>query len=334
MAIMNDNTVDGGFRAVGRRAAPAFVFSLLLCLPCQAKNVIISIQPDSEKFIETFNSLKVELSGDFEVKPFFISRKNSPDDILKLLRREQPKCLVLMDNTAIAMYRKIQSTGSDGAFIIPSVATMGIMIGDAIKGLKNACGISYEVPVVTSVVNLRSILASPVNRVGIIHRPYLTGFLQKNTRFCSREKIELISIIVSKNEPDFKKQLKKAFRLIKKQKVDAFWVPNDNILLRSDYFSRIWIPKVKRLNVPVIVGIEALVNPVLDFGTLAVLPDHAALGKQTANLIFEIMENDGLCPENRVEPALSVIKIINMDQALGTFGISEKNLGTIDKKLE
>ncbi len=315
---------------------PAIVVCLLsVTIPCAAKDIILSVLPAGDTFIETYNSLADELSGDFEVKPYFIVRKNSSTDLRNVLRREHPRCIVLMDNASITLYRKIQSTLPADSLIIPSVSIMGIMIEDAITGLRNACGIAYEIPVVTSVVNLRSILDSPVKTIGIIHRTYLDGFLRRNARFCSKEKIKLISVPVSNNKQTLKKQLRKAFKSIIKQNVDALWVPNDNILLHSDYLRYIWIPKAKQLGVPVIVGIETLVNPDLDFGTLAVTPDHTSLGKQTADKIYEIMDNNWQCTGNRqVDPALAIYKILNMHRAIGAFRMPEEKLGSIDKKLE
>jgi hypothetical protein len=67
--------------------------------------------------------------------------------------------------------------------------------------------------------------------------------------------------------------------------------------------------------VPVIVGVEVLVKPELDFGTFAVIPDAMGTGVQAANLIFELMDEGWEIDGVKVYPTLSVYSVLNWKKA-------------------
>ena len=92
-----------------------------------------------------------------------------------------------------------------------------------------------------------------------------------------------------------------------------------------------WLPKVKSLKVPLIVGAENLVNPAWGFGLFAVVPDHVALGAQAAGKVYEVQDNGWQVLQNgQCDPPLSVFKIINLPLAK-SFGIKDENLTSVDK---
>jgi hypothetical protein len=163
----------------------------------------------------------------------------------------------------------------------------------------------------------------------------MNDFIQENRKYCEHEKIEILAHELPNNGIDYKSAVKKSLKkLVKKNKVDVLWVPNDNILLKPDILREVWLPCVKKNKVPLIVGAESLVNPKLNFGTFAVLPDHNALGSQTAELIFEAMENDWKFDEQKIVPPVSIYKIINLKQVEQSCKIKEKNLENVDKILK
>ena len=100
-------------------------------------------------------------------------------------------------------------------------------------------------------------------------------------------------------------------RLIKKEKVNALWIPNDIILCNVDLLKNSWVPMVSKYKVTVLVGVAALVNPKLNFGTFAVLPDNVALGAQTADLLFDIKEMQWEIRKNHVYHPVEVYQIVN-----------------------
>jgi len=217
---------------------------------------------------------------------------------------------------------------------VPSVSIMGIMIGQAIADLKNAAGITYEVPLVTSLVCLRAVLGAPMKKVGIIHREFLADFLNENRHYCTQEGIEILNAALPNKSDAFKSLIKDALKLLVDRGIEALWIPNDNALLQPDIIQQVWIPAIRRNKIPVVAGVEVLVNPQLDFGTFAVLPDHVGLGNQAAGMIFDIMNNNWTVEKKKVDPPVAVYKIVNLRQAEKRFHVSGERLKSVDKRLK
>jgi hypothetical protein len=314
------------------------IFQLLIILAVSAisaKDVILVIRKDGNDFKDALRGILVELREDFEVKDRVIDKKTEYSEIVSEISMSNPRLVVLMDNTSIALFKRYQQGLKDNDPVIPSVSIMGVLVGDAIASLKNAAGISYEIPIVTSIVSLRSIIKSPMKKVGIIRREYLTDFLEQNKKYCKMEGIDIIDIALPNKSDKFKTLLKSGLKnLIEQQKVDVLWVPNDNEFLQPEIIRDVWVPTSKKYKIPVVVGVEVLVKPQLDFGTFAVLPDHISLGSQVAEMIYDISDNNWKCESNKVEPPLAVYKIINVYQAKRNFKVKDEDLGTVDKKIK
>ncbi|HMA65169.1 MAG: hypothetical protein ACM31E_07965 [Fibrobacterota bacterium] len=314
------------------------VFHLLIILAVSAisaKDVILVIRKDGNDFIDAMKGMQVELRNDFEIKDKVINKKTDVVEIVSEINTTNPRLVVLMDNTSIALFKRYQQGLKENDPLVPSVSIMGVLVGDAIASLKNASGISYEIPIVTSIVSLRSILKSPMRKVGIIHREYLNEFLEQNRKFCEMEGIEIIDIALPNKSNKYKTLLRNGLKdLIGEKKVDVLWVPNDNEFLQPDIIQDVWVPTAKKFKIPVVVGVEVLVKPQLDFGTFAVLPDHISLGSQVAEMIYDISDNDWTCKSNKVDPPLAVYKIINVLQAKRNFNVRDEDLGSVDKKVK
>jgi hypothetical protein len=314
------------------------VFHLLIILlvsAVSAKDVILVIRKDGNDFKDALRGIMVELREDFEVKDKVIDKKTDAAEIVSEINTVNPRLVVLMDNTSIALFKRYQQGLKENDPLIPSVSIMGVLVGDAIASLKNAAGISYEIPIVTSIVSLRSIIKSPMKKVGILHREYLTEFLKLNKKFCEMEGIEIIDISLPNKSETYKTLLRNGLKdLIEQKKVDVLWVPNDNEFLQPEIIKDVWIPAAKKFKIPVVVGVEVLVKPQLDFGTFAVLPDHISLGTQVAEMIYDISDNNWKCESNKVDPPLAVYKIINVLQAKKNFKVKDEDLGSVDKKVK
>lgn len=308
---------------------------MLLVDSIPAKDLILVIRRDGKDFEDALKGLTEELKVDFDFKDKKIEKKTGVSEIQAEIASVHPKTIVLMDNSAITLFKKYQAGLKEGEAIIPSVSIMGVFIKDAIGEIKNASGISYEIPIVTSIVNLRSVLGSSMKKVGVIHREFLKDFIEKNRAFCKMEGIEIIDISLPNKSDDYKKLLKNSLKtLFEEKNIDVLWVPNDNAFLNVENIQGVWIPAVKKEKKPVVVGVELLVNPKLDFGTFAVLPDHVALGSQAAEMIYDIRDNEWKCEERRVDPPLAVFKIINLQQAKKNFNVSDEKLKIVDKTLK
>jgi hypothetical protein len=311
------------------------IILVMLVYTIPAKDLILVIRRDGKDFEDALKGLTEELKADFNFKDKIIDKKTEVSELKTEITAVSPKLIILMDNSAISLYKKYQTDLKEDEKIIPTLSIMGVFINDAIKGMKNSCGISYEIPVVTSIVSLRSVLGISMKKVGIIHREFLTEFLNKNKDFCKMEGIEIVSISLPNKSDQYKKLLKDGLKKLFEEKgADVLWVPNDNAFLKPEIIQGVWVPAVKKMKKPVVVGVELLVKPQLDFGTFAVLPDHISLGSQAAAMVYDIMDNDWQCDNGKVDPPLAVYKIINLQQAKKNFNVSDEKLKAVDKAVK
>jgi putative ABC transport system substrate-binding protein len=195
-----------------------------------------------------------------------------------------------------------------------------------------ATGISYEVPLITVVTNLRKLVSTRIERVGVIQRQPLSGFVDRQAELAQLEQTHVIRETVS-HDPNAS-EIKRALRRLKEQ-VDALWILNDDRLLSGKLIAEGWLPGLnERPWVPNIVGAPSLVSPAHSFGTFAVLPDHAALGVQAANLVFDIADNDWTLPARDAELPVSTTTTVDLPQVLERFSLRDGALSQVDRILE
>ena len=149
------------------------------------------------------------------------------------------------------------------------------------------------------------------------------------------EGFQLVPIEIRESGRKMIGEVDKALRkLLKRGNVDAIWLLNDNLLLSKKLLMRSWLPALRDRPKPVLVGVRPLISLKFDFGTFAVLPDHAALGGQLAELIFEVesagWKADGL---GLLQP-VSVTKILNVKLAKEQLDLDMDNLDQIDELLK
>ena len=200
-------------------------------------------------------------------------------------------------------------------------------------GLRAATGISYEVPLITVVTNLRKLIATPIDRIGVVHRAALAGFVRRQAALAFREQTTVVREEVS-GTPN-PSEIKRALRRLK-QKCDAIWVLNDDHLLTPRLLAGGWLHGLNEPpSVPTIVGAASLVSPAQSFGTFAVLPDHTALGTQAANLLLDIAENGWLLTSSSgTQLPLSTTTTVDLTQARERFALRASALGQVDNVLE
>lgn len=319
----------------------SMIVTMFLCILCMVsysygKESLLIIRPEGDAFEDCMKGLSGEIS-DFDIHQIISDDNTTNRIIAKTITELSVKAVVLMDNRAINLYRCYQNFCSDSIEYPPAIACMGVDIGQAVKGMKNIRGVSYEIPIVTSMVNLRSILGIPIKRVGVVHREFMNEFVRINKEYCNKENLSIIScplpdsiVRYYKNNDCYDKIRSELKRLIVFGHIDAFWIPNDNSILKPEMLKNVWIPLLQKYRKPIVVCVQVLVNPALDFGTFAVLPDHVSLGSQIADVIFEIMDNDWEIDKKIIEPPLSIKKTLNLSQAKKHFNFNEKNLGKLD----
>jgi hypothetical protein len=295
------------------------------------KSVLV-LHPKGASFDEAKKGLKETLGPSYVVTEFVVAKETAVDGVVKAWKGASPKIVIAMDNRGIALAKGAREELRDS--LVPMVGLMGVRVDAALKDVPNAAGINYEIPAVTTLVNLRSILPKPLKKTGVVYRESMEDLFQRNVEFCKQEGIELLGIKVP-DASDPKSSLDKALKdIVKRPDIDALWVLNDNFFLNAKLIVGSWQPGLSGWKHPVVVGIETLVRPAFKFGTFAVLPDDYALGAQAAGMVQEIEEGGWKVDDARVDQPLSVIKTLNLPGTKSCCGIEADKLGEVDKVLE
>ena len=295
--------------------------------------LLLLAMPPAADFQDVRRALITEVRKNFNVSTFLVTPGTAPADLAQAIARTSPACLVLMNNATVALYREYQETHRDQP-LPPAVVVMTLFLEEIQGNLKNTTGIAYEVPGVTAFVNLRSLIQAPIRRVGVVYRPAFRAFVERQKALAAREQIELVGAEVGK-EVDGQGLRAALHSLLASDKVDALWLLNDNELIKNTQFlDETWRAEIAAAKVPLVVGVPNLVDPRTPLGSFAVVPDHEALGLQTANLIFELQENGWRADEHGIELPLSVKTVVDLKQLRNTFGLKEDALRHIDRALE
>lgn len=299
----------------------------------QGSPLLFLAMPMAPAFQETRKGLVAEVADSYNVKTFVVTPKTSASEFRSALESAAPACIVLMNNSTARLYRDYQREHPDRTFP-PAVLVMTSFLEDIRREIRRATGIAYEVPGVTAFVSLRALIQAPVTRVGVVHSPYARAFVRRQQALASKERIDLISIELGGEAPSGRDVQGALDALKRYHQIDVLWVLNDNRLLRDGRFLReAWLPAVRSLEIPVVVGAAPLVNPSSPFGTFAVLPDHTALGVQAANLIFDLADNGWRAEDRPVELPLSTVKMLDV-RAGKQFGLRPGALNLVDRPLE
>jgi hypothetical protein len=320
------------------KRTPKRVFQILVGLLAtvafgqeSAKSILV-LRPAGASFDDAKKGIKETLGSGYDLKEFVMTKESTADEVVKSWKAAAPKAVVAMDNKGVALFREARTKVGDST--TPVVALMGVRIDAALRGASSSAGINYEIPAVTILVNLRSILPTPLKKAGVVYRASMDDMFQRNAEFCKQENIELVGIKVD-DAADAKSGLEKALKDIAgRTDIDALWVVNDNFFLNAKLIKEVWLPGLSGWKHPVIVGVETLVKPEYKFGTFAVLPDNYALGAQAAGLLQEIEDAGWKVEEVKVDQPLSVIKTLNLRGMKSCCGIQEGKLGEVDKVLE
>jgi hypothetical protein len=296
------------------------------------KATVLVVMPETSQTREVWTALYDELGKEYRLIVVRADEAMASDAIREGIQRHQPAGLVLMNNPTVAAYRAYQRDAGAGPFP-PAVIVMTSFLDRHPGQLAGATGISYEVPLITVVTNMRKLMAAPIERVGVIRRAAQAGFVKRQAELARREQITVVEQEVSA-DPNAS-ELKWALRRIKTG-VDAIWIVNDDRLLTPRLIADGWLPGLnERPFRPTIVGAASLVSPTQSFGTFAMLPDHTALGMQAANLVFQIADRRWIvAPDAEVELPLSTTTTVDLVQARERFSLREGALRQVDRILE
>jgi hypothetical protein len=312
------------------------ILALLISKPfTEPTDIILAIHPPGDEFSKTITSLETNLDEAIQVKRYATKKNSTWSSIRSEINLKPIKAFFLLDNSSLTIYKDYLGSLSESDTPIPAIATMAIQLKTVSSGLP-ILGINYEIPAVTSVVNLRVVSKKTINKVGVLFRGDMNDFIEKNKEYCQIENIELIPIELTKEKKGrLIREIKKGLRhLIKKEKVDAIWVLNDNIILNEKTLQKGWVSILKKSKIPVIVGLESLINTKLNFGNFAVTPDNISLGSQISDMVFELQDNNWVLSQKRIDEPLSVLKFINTTLANKKRFLLKSGLSTIDKEIK
>jgi hypothetical protein len=330
-------SLDGGGNSDSKSAAQKVSESAAVMVPDPPSRpgtpFVLIVMPPSGPFQEVRHSLTAELKRGFNVATLVVTPGIGTPELKAALQRTAPQCVVLMNNTSVRLYRDYQRS-QPPASTPPAVIVMTTFLEDIREEVSRSTGISYEVPGVTAFVSLRAIVNKPVARVGVIHAKYERRFIERQKLLASKEHVSLVPIQVS-DDPSATEIQEALAKFDRDRSVDALWVLNDNRLLRNGAFlSEAWRPGVDALGGPVIVGAAPLLEAEDRFGTFAILPDHDALGVQTANLILDVADDGWRVEEHPIELPLATITVVDVATARQKFGVRENALQRVDRALQ
>jgi putative ABC transport system substrate-binding protein len=317
-----DGTGDGAIAVIdppplGRAGAPTLLIAM----------------PGSANFAAVRKSLVSEVQRNFNIHTLIVDPRTQVGDLASAIRSIKPDCLVLMNNATMTLYRQYQ-LANPAASMPPAVLLMASFVEEVQPLIRRATGIAYEVPGVTAFVNLRSVTTTPINRVGVVYRPAFRKFIERQTILARREHVEIVAVSVPNDVGPG--GLQEALHdLAKNKKVDAIWMLNDNALVRNVAFlDDAWRAETGDGQLPLIVGVSNFVDPRSPLGTLAVVPDHEALGLQAGNLIYDLRDNGWHVEDHPVELPLSVKTVVDLSLVRNSFGLRPDALEHIDRALE
>lgn len=289
---------------------------------------VLVLTPYNESAHALWSTMRDEVADDMDVVTMEVTDALSAESVQIRIESIRPKCVVLIGNRAVRTFRELQA---NHPVTPPAVVAMSSFAKQLTGDLRNATGVAYEVPAVTSFVTLRQLSQRRVEKVGVLYRPAFATFVGAQAELAEMEQVQMVGRAL---EGDIgPRRIRLALReLLQKENVDALWVLNDNALLDPENIRDGWIPEARKSEVPIIVGVSSLVNPRLSFGSIAVVPDHEALGVQIANLLFELSDEDWAVEDRGIELPLSVETVVDMTQTR-VMQLTDDAPGLIDRQV-
>jgi len=294
-------------------------------------DAVLVFLPASAATRQAWQSASDELSASFDVITRPVSERSTEADLDREIRAVNPRCLMLLGNSASNLYLKYQQR-YPGPYV-PAVVLMTSFFEQQYPLFKNVTGVSYEVPGITTFVNLRTFVYRPIQRVGVLHRPMFKTYVEQQGRLASLEQVQLVPFELSRS-PGPHEIRKGLDRLIQDEQVDALWVLNDNVLLKPELIAKGWLKVLHRKPLAVVVGVGSLVDARLHFGSFAMLPDHSALGVQASNLVFRLKEEGWDARAVPPELPLSIQSVVDIGWTRAHLQFREDAIDRIDRIVE
>lgn len=297
-----------------------------------ATATILVFMPETTQTKEVWKGLNDELARDYQLVAIRVDHGSQVAVIAEGIERYRPAGIVLMNNPTVTAYQAFQRSARAQSYP-PAIIVMTSFVERESRQLVSATGISYEIPLITVMTNLRKLVQLKKERVGVVVREPLRGFVGKQVELARREQVVVVQEEVTSNPNP--SEIKRALRLLK-QNSDVLWILNDDRLLTPKLIAEGWLPGLdERPWMPTIVGAGSLVSPARSFGTFAVLPDHVALGSQAASMLLDIADNDWKLESTAgVQLPLSTTTTMDLSQVKERFAMQQDALEQVDRILE
>jgi hypothetical protein len=294
-------------------------------------DAVLVFLPASTATRQAWQSLRDELGDSFDVRTREVSEDSTEEDVEREILAVRPRCLLLLGNSASNLYLRYQQR-RPGPFL-PAVVLMTSYFEQQYRLFQNVTGVSYEVPGITTFVNLRTFVYRPIQRVGVLHRELFRTYVEQQARLASLEQVQLVPVEMSPSPGPH--EIRRALdRLIREERVDALWVLNDNVLLKPELIAKGWLKILHKDPIAVVVGVGSLVDTRLHFGSFAMLPDHGALGVQASNLVFRLREEGWNARAVPPELPLSIQSVVDLAWTRAHLQFREDAIDRIDRIVE
>jgi hypothetical protein len=283
-----------------------------------AKGVVLTLRPAGEMFDQIMLGILESVGDDFKVVDRVVSAGENHKTISNWITLNKPKAVVLIDDHAVTAYQNYQRNSRTAEYP-PSIMLAVLSAERKLAKTINSMAIAYEVPAVASLVDLRKLLMNhQLGTVGTLYRTAFKDVFLKEKRACGHENINLIGIEIQNDAGPA--EVRRALKQLTSSGVDAVWIMNDSALLLPNILAEAWIPRLRRLNKPVVVGVPSLVQTQFTLGDYVAYPNHSALGLQMGDMLFDFEKTGWTIQPGSLVPPRRLQKEINLKR-LETKGI-------------
>lgn len=220
--------------------------------------------------------------------------------------------VVIIGNLAAKEYLKVEhALKQQNSILPPTLILYSLYAEDLVQHFENSSAILFEIPVVTSLVRLRQVLASPVVNVGVLYRRWNQDYIQRNINLAEKEGFKFHKILIHDNKP-ISLQLNAGLYRLKKMNVDAIWISGDNQLINVETLARSWIPRLRYEPISILTSLANLTDTRLSFANFSFSAKKRSLAVQAIDKILETIENNWSMTGITVEEPVAINAHLNV----------------------
>jgi hypothetical protein len=284
-------------------ACCTIIFLVKVSIP--AVEQVLIVQSREDYFSSVTNKLESELSGSFN----FVKLKKVRDtnEIAGVIPNLSPKAIIIFEkhakSSSLYWFREYLQSHSSKFSNTAFIFVKDYFIDQSEVFMDNAAGISFLPPVILGVEKLQEQSHKEIQSIGIIHSRSLRKMIIDNSASCILQGISLtMKPVPDRNDPSFSKVFTEALNNMKKQKVDALWIVEDESLLQLQLVRDVWGPFLEKSAIPTIVNNEALLAAPWNIGTVCIIPDPQQLSSQIGKKLRELQRNNWIVQSPSIDP--------------------------------